>query len=282
MTYGWGLGEWGTSPWGTGEPAPVAAFASVYATGDHTVRVTLSFEPQNQNGTILGDALNPQTWQITVPSTGRILSPIRVVRLNATTYDISTWEKFDPVQVEMKVTSTTLLNVAGNPVGILEAGFPGSLRENTDRADKLAARRGFAYTDIRNPITPNSPAGGTLEITAGGDYQSETGPAFVRKLIVRRLLSTPARLSPIGRGDFFHLPEYGAGIPAQVKGMVSTANLVALKKLIEQQTLLEPEVSAAVAKLSFNAANGILNIELQARLKSTGQTVNVSLPVGTA
>jgi hypothetical protein len=244
--------------------------------------VTLSFEPQHVNGTVQGDALNPSTWAITVPATGRVLSPVRVTMINATTYDIQTWEKFDPVQVTMALTSTTLLNVAGNPVGILEATFPGSLRENTDTADKLAARRGFAYVDIRNPITPNSPAGGTLEITAGGDYQSETGPAFVRKMIVRRLLATPARLSPIGRGDYFHLPEYGAGIPAQVKGMVSVANLVSLKKLIEQQTLLEPEVQAAVANLTFDAAKGILNIQLQARLKSTGQTVNVMLPVGTA
>lgn len=109
----------------------------------------------------------------------------------------------------------------------------------------------------------------TLTTTSGGDYASMTGEPFVKKLILRRLISKP--------GDFFHLPNYGIGL--RVKEPLPNTDLRKLAKAIEMQVAMEPEVLAVKASLSYASSSAILYINLKVQLRQTGQIMPVSLAV---
>ena len=104
----------------------------------------------------------------------------------------------------------------------------------------------------------------TFKIGRDGDYLLEEGENLVRKLIIRRLITRP--------GEFFHLPDYGIGL--RIKEPLP-GQIASLKKQIEQQAELEPEVESAVASLSFS--NSILIIQLRVRLLQTGADIEIGI-----
>ena len=115
-------------------------------------------------------------------------------------------------------------------------------------------------------------ASGTLTITTGGDYASQSGAELIKKLVLRRLISKP--------GDFFHLPNYGLGL--RVKEPIPNVDLRKLAVQIEEQVNLEPEVAESRASLSYAAGTGTLLVNLKVRLKSTGDVIqtNMAIPTG--
>jgi hypothetical protein len=144
--------------------------------------------------------------------------------------------------------------------------FLGVTDEQTSSIDAVLTKRRVQVRDYTNAPTAVSPfEGGTLQIDASGDYKTETGVALVRKLILRRLTSTP--------GDFFHLPDYGIGL--NVKGRIPTSDLVKLKAEIERQVLLEPEVAQCEASLLLLPEN-VLQVQVRGQLKKTGVSFDVS------
>lgn len=270
MTAGYGTSEYGTGPWGVGAVyAPENGGGRTFATGDRSVRVVLSFEPQAQGSTLPGDALNPKTWAISSLNDGRVLTPISVVKVNATTFDILTLQMLDNAKVSMQLRTIALRDVMGAPVATLTWTFPGSQLVSNTTPQRQTTAAGLALRDIANPPTPNSPVGGTLEITSSGDYKSVTGEALVRKLIIRRLISS--------KGDFFHLPNYGAGL--RVKDTMANVDLRKLSRELESQIMFEPEVEAASVGLSYTAAASALVVQLKVKLRQTGQEVSVSMMV---
>lgn len=114
-------------------------------------------------------------------------------------------------------------------------------------------------------------ASGTLIITSGGDYASQSGQDLIKKLIVRRLISKP--------GDFFHLPNYGLGL--RIKEPIPNVDLRKLAVQIEEQVNLEPEVAESRASLSYAAGTGTLLINLKVRLKATGDVIQTDLTIPT-
>ena len=112
---------------------------------------------------------------------------------------------------------------------------------------------------------------GTLQIEPGGDYASETGVPFLKKLILRRLVSKP--------GDFFHLPNYGVGL--REKEPLPTNDLRKLAKQIEMQVLMEPEVATVKATLSYAAAAAVLYVQLKVGVRQTGQQVAFAVAIPT-
>lgn len=269
LPSGWGLGDWGISPWGTGETGLLDSYGRIFATGDRRIRVILTFEPTHQSVNTVGDALCPRTWIVSEPVTGRRFHVLAVVEISPTEYDLTTLELLENALVQLQLTAPALKYVTGAPVVGFSIGFAGQVATYNATAQAQNAAAGYSLRDVANPPTPNSPVGGTLEVTSEGDYKSVSGAPLIRKLIMRRLVSKP--------GDFFHLPAYGAGLNEKVP--LASTDLRRLSKLIEQQVMLEPDVAAVKVSLSMIAASQTLVIQMQVRLQQTGETVAVGLSV---
>lgn len=267
---GWGTSEYGLAPYGVGNAfLPVDEGGRTFAAGDRIVRVRLSFQALAGDSTRAGDATNPLTWEVLSVGTGRVLTPLSVRQLDTYTFEILTLQLLDPSKTDMQLRTTSLKAADGGPVGTLQWTFPGStLVSNVNPQTKTTAAA-LAMRDIANPQTPNSPVGGTLQITSAGDYKSVTGEALIRKLIIRRLISK--------RGDFFHLPQYGAGL--RVKDTMANVDLRKLSKELEAQIKFEPEVEAAAVGLSYTAGAQALVVQMRVKLRQTGQEVSVSMAV---
>lgn len=272
-TRGWGMGSWGTSPWGTGEAPPIpGAFGKIFATGDRKVRVALTFEPAHNSGTTTGDALNPKTWIVTNPDTGKRYHVVSVRQRSPTEYELGTLETLENALITLKLEAPTLRTLQGAPVLGFAVDFQGNVATSNFSQQAQTSAAGYALRDVANPPTPNSPVGGTLEVTAAGDYKTVTGAPLIKKLILRRLMATP--------GDFFHLPTYGLGLNEKVP--MAATDLRRLSKEIEDTVRLEPEVDAVKASLTMIAASQTLVVQMQVRLRQTGETVAVGLSVSTA
>lgn len=123
--------------------------------------------------------------------------------------------------------------------------------------------------NVQSPQLGGTNIGGVLSIV-GGDYALVDGEQLIRKLIIRRLLSTP--------GDFFHIPNYGCGI--QVKQPLPGGGLVRLKASIARQLLLEPDITAVTVAIS--QTTNTLTIIVNATMARSGSLVTVSMlsPIG--
>lgn len=264
---GWGTAPWGTSEWGTGTALLPTEGARVYATGDRRVRVILSFVPQARYPTQVGDALNPKTWQIEQAASGRQIRVLAAIKISPTEFELHTLETLANSLVGIELRAPDLLTSTGAPVLGFYAIMAGqqSVVNSTQQLQTTAA--GYGLRDLANPQTPNSPVGGTLQMTAGGDYKSVTGSDLLRKLILRRLMSSP--------GDFFHLPEYGAGL--QEKVPMAETDLRRLAKLIESQIQLEPEVEAARVNLTLRAADNTLVVQMTVLIAASGERIELGL-----
>ena len=149
--------------------------------------------------------------------------------------------------------------------GTSHADFLGVLDASKATVQAEVARRRLAPRDLSNPPTPHSPAG-TLVLRAGGDYQTDTGPALLKKLILRRV-TTP-------RGAFFHLPDYGLGL--RVKEPLPTPELFKLKAELELQVKREPDVDAVAATVLYDRS-GHLSVQLRVRTRKTGQSFDLNV-----
>lgn len=283
---GYGIAPYGTGLYGYATPPPPMEFTRVFAVSDRVVQVTLSVEPMHLASTGAGDALNPSTWSITVVSTGRVLTPIAVEMVDAFTYNILTLQSFASALVDMQLATSTLLDSNSVPFPALSATFKGAYASNDATHDTRTAASGYALSDLANSATyltnytygATSPSagmadyvGGTLVISSGGDYVTQSGPSLLQKLIIRRVVSKP--------GDFFHLPKYGVGL--REKEPLPVVDLRKLAKAIEMQVAEEPEVAEVKASLSYAASAGTLNIGLKVRMRTTGQQVAVAMAVPT-
>jgi hypothetical protein len=263
----WGTSAWGTSPWG-GIATTGPDFGVVYAAGDRFVHVEFDAPPQAVSPNAPGDALNPATWSIVGTTTGRVFTVLAVKRISATVFEIFTLEEFDPHFADIELSSSTLRNAAGIPIGAaIAASFRGVRLEATSTYEKRTVVKGNAPRDFANPPTPNSPVGGTFEIDSGGDYELSIGAPLLRKLVLRRLVSAP--------GDFFHLPEYGVGL--REKDPLPVNDIRALKRAIENQISMEPEVESVQANVSIGG--NVVNIQLLVKTRPAGETIEVGLSI---
>lgn len=272
MTIGYGTLPYGTGYYGTGVLTTPSANCAAYARGDRMVRVTLETEPQHALNTISGDALNPRTWNITDPASGKVWTVLSVSMVDAHSYDLVTLEIFPNHYGTLKISSTALLDVNGIPFPTVATTFSGAYLDATSTDQKRIASLGLSQKDIANVPTPlEDMVGGTLKINSSGDYVPMSGDELIKKLIIRRLVAK--------RGDFFHLPNYGAGL--REKEPMPTVDLRKMARDIEQQVALEPEVAESKASLSYAASASALIIQLKVRLKPSGNVVQVALPLST-
>lgn len=267
---GWGLDDKGLLPYG--DAASIGAFVTrALAVTTRQVDVTVSNFVLDNSPFLTGDALNPSTWAIQRLDTAVFLNVVGVEQVGTFTYRLLTLEEFGAATVPHRASTSTLLDLSGNLIGSpRQADFLGLLEAATASFDARLAKQKTAARDFANAQVPGASVfGGTLQLTGGGDYQTVTGTELTKKLIIRRLISRP--------GDFFHLPDYGIGL--RVKEPVPLTDLPKLKKRIEQQVMLEPEVEAVSVRLTLEASRNLLSIQLQAREKKTGQSVEIGFKV---
>ena len=258
------------SIYGAGSKGLGTSILSAVAISTRMVKVALSREPLHSSNFVQGDALNPSTWSVQNLATLAFLHVVGVTPYSSTSYGLLTLEEFGDVTVLHAASSATLRSPDGQVLHAPRAAdFYGLLDENeATQAARLAKQR-VTSRDIQNTQSAFAQMNGTLLVDKAGDYESVSGAALVKKLILRRLMSRP--------GDFFHLPKYGIGL--RDKEPVTGGNLGKLKTEIERQVLLEPEVGVAAVSLAL-ATNGTLTVQVKATLRTTGQVVAFSVPVG--
>ena len=279
--YGFGVSPWGTGGWGDAEIPSAVAYGNAYAVGDRVVRVELTQEPLHLSSTGFGDALNPRTWQVSDPATGKQWTLMAVREISSKVYEILTFERLPKHFTELELRTTDLLDKDRLPLPTITFPFNGCYLAANNTTEQSSATAGYLQQDLMNSIAPPSlPAAGdnyasmvsgTLRIDSAGDYTNQFGTELVRKLIMRRLIAKP--------GDFFHLPGYGAGLG--VKETMPVNNLRMLAAAIEAQVKLEPEVRAVKANLSYSASASVLNVLLRVQLEPDGQIAQIPLVVPT-
>lgn len=260
---GWGTSSWGLGGWGSGD------YANLYilyaeALNERTVRVYLSRPAKAVSPIIVGDAYNPQTWSVTRGDTNAAIRVMGVsTTSNASVVDLYLLGKLGNVLTTHTVSAQTLVDGNGALIVLpYTANFVGC-------EAVVEAETPDSVTDFANPPFENEDGtlAGTLKIGTDGDYAMDTGVVLLKKLIIRRLTTTP--------GGFFHLsPDYGLGI--RVKEPMKTTDLVKLKAEIESQVQNEPEIGACQAILTIDN-KGILSIEIRAELKKTNQKIVVPI-----
>ena len=279
--YGFGVSPWGTGQWGDGETTTsLLGYGKAYAVGDRVVRVELVEEPLHTASTGFGDALNPRTWRVRDPASGKLWTLMAVREVSDTIFEILTFESLPKHFTELELWTATLLDVDRIPLPTYTFLFNGCYLAANNTEGRKQASRGYVQQDLQNELVPAvDPTGaqysemvsGTLKIDSAGDYTNQYGAALVKKLILRRLIASP--------GDFFHLPNYGAGL--KVKEAIPVNNLRMLAASIEEQVKQEPEVQACKANLSYSASASVLNVLLKVQLSPNGQVVQIPMTVPT-
>ena len=286
--YGYGVSPWGTGQWGDADIAFVGGFGKAYAVGDRVVRVELVEEPLHLASTGFGDALNPRTWVVRDPASGRTWTLIAVREISSTIYEILTFESLPKHFTELELKTSDLVDTDEVPLPTMTFPFNGCYLASANTAQAKLAAQGYLEQDLQNQIVPMmGPAGngpivqsgmqygemvsGTLRIDSAGDYVNQYGETLIKKLVLRRLIAKP--------GDFFHLPNYGAGL--RVKEPIPVNNLRMLAAAIEAQVKQEPEVQACKANLSYSASASVLNVLLRVQLAPNGQIAQIPLVVPT-
>lgn len=263
-----GTSAWGISSWGGAPTAIHIDYA--FASSTKTVRVYLTAAPQNATGLLDGDALNPMTWTVQRLDTLEFFTILAVRFIDEPlVLELLVFEPLGDYRTTHEVKSTTLRAVNGIVITAPNSyDFPG-IKSSQDAvsAAKTAARR-YAPRDIANPPFGGTfeSGGGTLVISANGDYALEEGTALFKKLIVRRL-TTP-------RNGFVHLPGYGVGLA--VKEPIPNSDLLALQKEIESQVLREPDAESAEVALTQSNGN-VLLVQIRAKQRVTGEQIEIGL-----
>jgi hypothetical protein len=266
---GYGLDRYGLDPYGA-EPSGLA-ISNAFASGIRVVRVTLSREPLHVSNTGTGDALNPKTWTVQRLDNMKFSTVIQVTESDPPlTFDIAVLEKFADQTITYQLKTTSLVSTEGEPITFAGSTFNFvGVKAFEDQTDRIVANRRAAIRDLANPPAPNATElGGTLQIV-GGDYAMVEGADLLKKLILRRLVTRP--------GEFSHLPDYGVGLA--VKEPMPTSSVSRLQKTIKEQVLKEPEVDAAEVTVTVDAFNHIVLVTIRARLKKTGQEINMPFRV---
>ena len=263
---GWGFDDKGLLPYGDATSGIGAHLTKALAISTREVDVSVSNLVQDNSPFLAGDALNPATWLVQRLDTLAFLTVTSVTQIGTYTYRLLCLEEFGPVTATHRASSSVLRDVSGSVITSPQrADFLGLLDENKTSIQAQFAASNNSTRDIANPQVPSDNwFAGTLQLNAAGDYKLESGKQLVRKLILRRLISTP--------GDFFHMPGYGLGI--QLKEPIPPSQLGALKTQIEQQARQEPEVEAARASVTL-ASNGVLTVKVRVTLRPTHESVDI-------
>lgn len=220
------------------------------------LRVTASVKFLQQFPTGVHDSLNTSNWNIQRTAGAFAYQILTVVPYDEYSVDIFIIGYLSNQVTSYSVSAANVHSKTGQSLATTTTlPFVGVYVAGDLTVDRSTA------VDLRNFATPRNPVGGTLIIGTDGDYAEMSGDEFLIKMITRRLTTK--------RGEFFHAPDYGLGIPA--KSILTGDALLNLRVSIERDVAKEPEVAAVKAAVSLQ--NGVVSVQVTATTKTSGSTV---------
>lgn len=274
---GWGANGWGLGPWGAGllalslEQAQPVRENVVRLFFNTAVRFTGILDPN--------DASNPLRYQITTVLRTRVDGadprPVRPVKAEVAAaagalgsqIDVTVDRRFTSFPALYSVCVNQLQSVSG---GLLvptatEAPFDGLLAwRPPSRRDLAVPVRDIANPQTREalfdplPITDDELALGTIPTDENGDYAFDEGITNFKKRIFRRLTTS--------KGSFGGLPNYGVGVPGQLKKLGRRSVREDLASEAEAQILEEPESEAVSVRIIPDDVNpGVFRMQIKVK-----------------
>ena len=254
MSYGgfgtaWGIG-WGGFLSGSSEGFYVSSAIAVSST---SFEVTFSSAPAFSSPLTPGDASNLAYWSLRRLADNSVVPLLSVGPSSVPNSLLFTiFGRWRSAMDSYRVTgSEEVISESGEYLGNPRfADFEGAPEEQPAADRQL--------WDIRNPQTESGLPLGGLVVSSNGDYDRETGLALIKKLLVRRITTSP--------GEFVHLAAADYGMGVQAKGFYTASSLRKLKEDIERQARLEPEVLAVAARVQIFPNNrAVIGIQAQTR-----------------
>lgn len=232
---------YGIIPYGFGEFGNVIPFAltNAHARGTHKVRVRLSQEPLHANPFSEGDVLAPASWRLTRLDTG-VRNPVIGVKPTSALeeWDLYLLNQLGPFFIQHEIVAVELKSAAGILI----------VPPRTARFAGIEKQRLLApYPESRGIIDLKNDSlfgGSGLQPNAAG-YALHGRDEALKKRLFRRLTQ-----------PWIADPAFGLGL--QSKALLQDG-LPALKKKVEEQLQLDPEVSSVRAELVYRPG-GVLII----------------------
>lgn len=285
----WGLGGWGTSGWGGPGAGDGLEVVDARAVRENVVRVEFNQPPYFSSLLDPSDASSPERFAVTpvagVAGDGLPTRPVTPASVERALFagaggrflDLAVDRPFSPFPGAYVVAVNNLVVEATGALllpGKTSRRFPSLYRGRVPHRPDLAIGR----TDFANPSTTRDLDGladgtplGTFAVDASGDYAADRGMASYRKRVLRRLMTK--------RGRFAHLPNYGVGVPDNVKQLARAGLREEIADDAEKQIKLEPETdSAAVTVVPDADRPSLLHLRVRAVTRD-GHTLDLSVPL---
>lgn len=257
-------GPWGISPFGLGSWGAATLVSVVRCTPltTHSIYVQLAAPPIAESVIGNGDALNPASWFVKLDDDSRTWTVIAVRQISVVEYELRVNRALMNVRKLHKAGSFVLRNGIGS---LIEAPYSASFLGVVADTDILASPTG-SY-DLANQPAGFSDSGGTLTVLSGGNYARVQGPEFYRKLVLRRLSTTP--------GAYFHIARDDYGMGLQIKRPLRISELIAFQTQVEMEMLKEPGISSCVAQATIIPGGG-LSLKISVKTKN-GEPATVTV-----
>jgi hypothetical protein len=285
---GWGAGGWGDSPWGTSDSD--LELLSVQAVRENVVRLVFDEAPYWSGILDPGDASNVARYAITAVSgvgiDGEPIRPVRVAGVSqgnvqglagaavdvVTDRALSHWPCLYRVAVNGLRSSAGLPLVPGSSLTFygVQAGPRTELQDQILAGRDLANPQSYqALTGLPNASALPSSVLGTYRPDGTGDYANDAGLTGYVKRITRRLMTR--------KGAFAHLPDYGVGIPNDVKKLQRPGFRSVLEADAEDQIKQEPETLTCACRVVQVGATTFIQVRTVTKLGPASFDVPVSV-----
>lgn len=285
---GWGSSGWGEGPWGSGDELRLARVEPVR---ENVLRIEFTEAPYFSGILDPHDASNPSRYNITPDSSStsgdgkppRSVTPVLVEVFGGagSIIDITVDRPFSPypgnyfLAVNGLVSSLTGALLAADGSAFQ---FRGLYRfVPPPRRDLAIPSRDIANPQTLNalldplPVTTDPLILGSIPVGDGGDYAFDEGVTNLKKRVYRRLLTR--------KGGFAALPDYGVGVPDQLKRLGIAAVRSQLAAEAQKQLASEPDVEAVSVKVVNDAdAPGLVRFKVRVRAKFTESFIDIDVP----
>jgi len=254
MTMGWGFGSFGLTPWGAKGVSSLQLLAAL-AIRENVVRLTFNTSVQFTGILNAGDGANVKRYSVavvegTVGLDGEAVRPVRpavvkqasIPETFGSVIDLTVDRPFTAYPSRYRVSVQGVNAASGvllDPTAT-SLEFVGLRRDRPrPRIDLVSASRDIANPQVGSalldplPNTTDPLILGTFPTDSSGDIAFDEGIDGYRKRVFRRCYTR--------KGAFSWMPEYGVGLPGQVKRLSRRGTRDAIAADAETQIAEEPE-----------------------------------------